>query len=237
MHKTNRMTFALAVKCADGAILATDTRFTVNGGSDHVYGHKITGEISGVLTAFAGSREPFEEFRMRLREFTAEPEEKRRRLDQLWIRIKEIMRSLNQQYSQHEFDVLVATNLVVPHTILRYFYQDGRSEQIEKYKAIGAGAPYGQIYLETLYREDLTMHQAAGLAYFIVRYIERFKLELTVGTGGEFPHPLIRFIPPLHLSEIYEVEPTKNQYELYETNVQIRLNKIEKSLVSDYYEL
>lgn len=74
IRKTNKMTYALGVECADGVILATDTKFTVNGGSDYVYGHKITGEISGVLTAFAGSREPFEEFRIRLREYASEPE-------------------------------------------------------------------------------------------------------------------------------------------------------------------
>ena len=72
IHKTNGMIYALAVKCADGAILAADTRFTVNNGSSYEYDHKITGEIRGVLTAFPGSREPFEEFRMRLREYAVE---------------------------------------------------------------------------------------------------------------------------------------------------------------------
>jgi 20S proteasome alpha/beta subunit len=227
------MTYSLAVKCANGVMLAADTKFTVNGGSDYVYGHKITGEIGGVLTAFAGSREPFEEFRMRLREYTAEPVEKRNRLDQLLIRIKEIMRTSDNHYSSFKFDVLVEVSTSLG-TELRYFYQDGSPEIVDKYKAIGSGAPYGMVYLKTHWWKDIFMDEAADLTYFIIRYIEKFKLDLTVGTGEEFPHPLIRFVTPGYLEEISKVEPTENDYKRYENNAQIRLNKIEKSLVSDY---
>jgi 20S proteasome alpha/beta subunit len=233
IHKTNGMTYTLAIKCADGVMLAADTKFTVNGGSDYVYGHKITGEITGVLTAFAGSREPFEEFRIRLREYTSEPIEKRNRLDQLWIRIKEIMRTLDNHYSSFKFDVLVGVSTSVG-TELHYFYQDGRSEIVDKYKAIGSGAPYGMVYLKTHWRKDIFMDEAADLAYFIIRYIEKFKLDLTVGTGDEFPNPLIRFVTPRHLEEISKVEPTKNDYARYENNAKIRLEKIQKSIIGDY---
>ncbi len=235
IHKTSIMTYALGIKCGDGAVLAADTKFTVDGGTDYAYGHKITGEIRGVLTAFAGSREPLEEFRMRLREYTAEPEEKRKRLDQLWIRIKDIMRTLNSHYGNiYSFDVLagVATNEDI---ILRYFYQDGRPEMVDEYKAIGTGAPYGSIYLKTHWHRNITMDEAADLAYFIIRYIEKFKLDLTVGTGEGFTNPLIRFIPnKSYANSKSDGEPTDDDYTRYEKNAHIRLNKIEKSLVSDY---
>lgn len=235
IHKAYRMTYALAVKCVDGAILAADTRFTVDNGASYEHDHKITGEIRSVLTAFAGSREPFEEFRMRLREYAVEMDERheRIRLDQLWIKMKEIMRVLDGHFRLQSFDVLVGTS-TTEGAILRHFYQDGGSEPVGKYKAIGMGAPYGQIFLKTHYHDDITMNAAADLAYFIIRYIERFELDLTVGTGDKFPHPIIRFIPHAHLAEIFDVEPSKIDYDRYENNAQIRLTKIEKSLINDY---
>jgi hypothetical protein len=78
------------------------------------------------------------------------------------------------------------------------------------------------------------MHAAADLAYFIIRYIERFKLDLTVGTGEKFPHPIIGFIPHAQLAKIFDVEPTKDEYEKYENNAEIRLEKIQKSIINDY---
>jgi hypothetical protein len=55
-----------------------------------------------------------------------------------------------------------------------------------------------------------------------------------VGTGDKFPHPIIRFIPHAHLAETFDVEPSKDYYDRYENNAQIRLTKIEKSLIDDY---
>ena len=118
---------------------------------------------------------------------------------------------------------------------LRYFYQDGRPEIVDKYKAIGNGAPYGSIFLKTHWRKDIIMDEAADLAYFIIRYIEKFKLDLSVGTGEEFPEPLIRFIPniPYSVGKV-DGEPGDDDYKRYERNAQLRLNKVEKSLFNDY---
>ena len=72
------MTYVLGAKCTDGVVLVSDTKFTTYSGTDDYYDDKITGEIPSVLTAFSGSREPFEEFRMRLREFVREQGNKNR---------------------------------------------------------------------------------------------------------------------------------------------------------------
>jgi hypothetical protein len=39
------------------------------------------------------------------------------------------------------------------------------------------------------------METVAGIGYFIIRYIEKFQLDLGIGTGGDKPHPEIRFLP------------------------------------------
>jgi hypothetical protein len=79
------------------------------------------------------------------------------------------------------------------------------------------------------------MDGAADLVYFIIRYIEKFKLDLSVGTGEEFPEPLIRFIPniPYSVGKV-DGEPSDDDYKIYERNAQLRLNKVEKSLFNDY---
>ena len=68
------MTYILGAKCTDGVVLVSDTKFTYYNGNDEPYDDKITGETPSVLTAFSGSREPFEEFRLRLREFVRKRE-------------------------------------------------------------------------------------------------------------------------------------------------------------------
>ncbi|MFL6349163.1 MAG: hypothetical protein ACJ72X_12810 [Nitrososphaeraceae archaeon] len=64
------------MNCIDGVILVADTKFIINGGSNFDYDYKITGELRGVLTAFAGNREPFEDFRAHLREYGVETQNK-----------------------------------------------------------------------------------------------------------------------------------------------------------------
>jgi hypothetical protein len=60
-------------------------------------------------------------------------------------------------------------------------------------------------------------------------------LDLTVGTGGDRPHPQVRFIPDEKPSEkIYDYPPTIDQYETFELNAKIRLEKIQNSITNDY---
>ena len=58
-------------------------------------------EIRGVLTSFVGNHEPFEDFRMHLREYAVELDKEKKtsvRLDELSLRIKDIMRVLDNHY-------------------------------------------------------------------------------------------------------------------------------------------
>ena len=188
------MTYVLGAKCTDGVVLVSDTKFTTYSGTDDYYDDKITGEKPSVLTAFSGSREPFEEFRMRLREFVREHGNKTDRisLDKLIINIGHIMDYLDRHYSNYPFDLLV--DKTANPSILYYFYQDGRLESVTNYKAIGSGATHGLIYLKKHF-ENKSMDKIAELGYFIVRYIERFGLDCGVGTGKSKPNPQIRFVP------------------------------------------
>ena len=63
-------------RCTDGVVLIADTKITVDGGARYEYEDKLTGEIRGVITGFSGDKEPFTEFRMRLRAHRTERESK-----------------------------------------------------------------------------------------------------------------------------------------------------------------
>lgn len=197
MQKTNRMTYVLGARCSDGVVLIADTKMTVNGGVNNKFGDKITGELVGVLTGFSGLRDQFEPFRSQLREL-------RRSLgdqitpDTILKSIKDILRSLYSQYgSGLNLELLVAISRAKldEKSILYYFHEDGSYQLIDQdYKAIGA-EPYGEIYLKQIWNSEMNMDKTAELGYFIIRYIEKFQLDLTVGTGGDKPRPQVRFVP------------------------------------------
>jgi 20S proteasome alpha/beta subunit len=237
MQKTNRMTYVLGVRCSDGVVLIGDTKMTVNNGINEKFGDKITGELTGVLTGFSGLRDQFEPFRSQLRELRRNSQ-KHFTPDTVLKSVKDIFRSLYSQYgNRFNLELLVGISRadLGEKSILYYFHDDGLYQHIDNdYKAIGA-EPYGEIYLKQLWNQEMNMDQTAELGYFIVRYIEKFRLDLTVGTGGDRPHPQVRFIPDEKPSEqIFDYPPSTDQYERYENNAQARLTKIEKSLISDY---
>jgi hypothetical protein len=58
---------------------------------------------------------------------------------------------------------------------------------------IGTGAPYGSIFLKQNWAPNLTMKQVAELGYFIIKYIERYSLDLSVGVNNNKPQ--IWFMP------------------------------------------
>ncbi|MFL6472680.1 MAG: hypothetical protein ACJ71H_17740 [Nitrososphaeraceae archaeon] len=226
------------MNCIDGVILVADTKFIINGGSNFDYDYKITGELRGVLTAFAGNREPFEDFRAHLREYGVETQNKQHgiRVDELTIRIRNIMRSLDAHYGSHyNFDVLVGISTSVDSKVM-YFYQDGRPEYIKRYKAIGSGSPFPAIYLKKHWHENITMDEAADLGFFAVRYIEKFELDMAVGTGLDKPYPQIKFIPNKPLTDgRIDYYPSDDDNKRYEKNAGGRLVKIKESVINDYY--
>jgi hypothetical protein len=144
------------------------------------------------------------------------------------------MKALDSLYGRfYPFDVLAGISTTQGSRI-KYFYQDGRHEDVKKYKAIGTGAPFGSIYLKRNWNSDMSMNQVAELGYFIIRYVERFQLDLTVGTGEDRPHPQIILIPDRLENDRYDYPPSAEDFERYEDNTQERLKRIEYSSVHDY---
>jgi hypothetical protein len=91
------------------------------------------------------------------------------------------------------------------------------------YKAIGTGEPYGSIYLKQNWQPDMTTKQVAELGYFIIKYIEKFYLDLSVGVNVDKPQ--IWFIPDNEVDHSADVQLLDE----YEENTRKRLERIEEN--------
>ena len=116
--------------------------------------------------------------------------------------LEAITERTNAEYAgrvHSDFDVLVATQSVGRGAGLFYIYPDGVSSQIDTYRAIGTGAPHGSLFLKKFWRQDMSMLEVARLGFFVLRLIERFELDVNVGTD---PWPQIWFVP--NKGEVHE---------------------------------
>lgn len=228
------MTYILGSRCRDGVVLVADTKITVDDGARYDYDDKITGDISGVLTGFSGNKEPFTEFGMRLRERATELEHNFQRkekisMDRINLWISDTMRSLKGHYGMnYTYDILAGMS-GMEHSKLIYFYQNGSPEEVRKYKAIGAWT-YGSIFLQENWDENMSMETVAGIGYFIIRYIEKFGLDLGVGTGGSKPNPQIKFLP----DNANDYDASTQQIQKFEEDAQRNLERLSSQLKLDF---
>jgi 20S proteasome alpha/beta subunit len=214
------VTYILGSRCKDGVVLIADTKITVDDGTRYEYEDKLTGEIHNVITGFSGEKEPFTEFRMRFRERARDIGGTEISVDKINLMVGEIMRSLNGKYGKYIYDIIAGVS-ITPRSILTYFYQDGRPEEIKKYKAIGVWQ-YGSIFLTKNWRPEMNMETVAKLGYFIIKYIERFELDLGVGTGRDKPYPQIKFLP----DGAADYDPSLDKIVEFEQDTQRNLQRI-----------
>jgi 20S proteasome alpha/beta subunit len=189
------MTYILASHCADGIVLLSDRKVTIEGGIEVEYEDKIFSEFEQFLLTYAGSRETFGSFRMKLQDTMSFHVNAygQMTLSNMYNMISDTMFKLSGDYRSYEkgFEILVVSK--DSKEPIRHFIYDGRPSTVRKYKAIGTGSPYGAIMLKNCWKPDMTMTQSAELGCFIIRYIEKNRLDLTVGVG-DF-NPQVWFIP------------------------------------------
>lgn len=230
------MTYILGSRCKDGVVLVGDTKITVDNGTRYEYDNKLIEEMDELLSiviGFSGNMEPFAEFRMRFRQRAVEIEKEAREkykvsTDKINLLVSEVMKSLEGRYGRM-FTYDIMTGISAKHSILTYFYQDGRPEDVKKYKVIGA-SEYGSIFLQENWNENMNMETVAGIGYFIIRYIEKFRLNLGVGTGGGKTHPDVRFLP----DNGHGYSATTQQIERFETYTQRNLGRLTDQFKLDF---
>jgi 20S proteasome alpha/beta subunit len=193
------MTYILGSKCSDGVALIGDRKITLDGGATHEYEDKLFMVAPWMVVGSSGVSGLFEKFRDRLTEYIRSPNYEPT-FNSLTIKIESITRELNTTYRDilqgQVFDVLLGVNATAS-TVLQYVHPFGFAEGVRRYKAIGHGEPYGSFFLKQWWRADMKMLDIAELGLFIIKYIEDFELDNTVGIGDGFPQ--VWLIPDKHI--------------------------------------
>lgn len=183
------MTYILGSNCVDGVVLVGDRKIVSGDGSSHEYGDKIFMDAPYVVVGSSGTAGLFEKFREKVIEFTLSPSHEHS-VVALTYQIEIITRQLNETYRSildgEGFDVLLGIKgSITP--VLRYVYPVGFAEGVREYRVIGHGEPYGSFFLKHWWKPDMTMLEVAELGFFIIKYIQEFKLDDTVGIGESYP--------------------------------------------------
>ena len=178
--KLPNMTYVLSSRCSDGVVIIADRKHTIDKAEDSVYDNKIFGEFSGIITSFSGIRGNYELFLLYLLDYI----NKNRSMNHNEFLLKAI--EIAQKLKRNDYEVLFGISSTVTNnlSLLKHMYPDGRIESIRAYVVIGHGEPVGRYFLKKHWKENLTMEQVAELGYFIIKVIEKYNLEESVGLGN-----------------------------------------------------
>lgn len=187
-------TFMLGSRCSDGVVIVSDRKFTIDqsGSIYSIYGDKLNGYFFGVISGFAGTRRDFELFMMHISEYVKE-NNNYVPIEKFLLKATEITKNLPYK----DYDILFGIR--GPPSDLKHMYSDGGIESITEYVVIGTGEPVSRFLLKKNWKNDMTIRQVAELGYFIIKVIERYQLDETVGLDKLNEHfenkPQIWFIP------------------------------------------
>lgn len=188
-HRLRGMTYILGSMCSDGVVLVGDRKITLGSGAAHEYEDKLFSDMFWMVVGSSGISGLFEKFRERLTN-KLRPPEWDNMMPTLITIIEKITRELNQEYHDilegQVFDVLIGAKTTI-NPVLKYIHPFGFAEGVRRYKVIGHGEPYGSFLLKHWWHENMPMLEVAELGFFIIKYIQEFELDNTVGIGNDFP--------------------------------------------------
>jgi 20S proteasome alpha/beta subunit len=168
----------------------------IDGGSvEFDYREKLFVLFRHIIVGSSGSTDNFELFRGSVIDYhNRHPDEIT--FDNVATKLSPIVYKLNKRYNfQYDFafDTLVVTQPPDRTSGLNFISRNGLPHEVMDYCAVGSGKTYAKVFLEKSWDKDMLMEQVADLAYFIIKYIEDFKLNSGVGVGDH--EPQIWFIP------------------------------------------
>jgi 20S proteasome alpha/beta subunit len=138
---------------------------------------------------------------------------------------------ITQKLKNKDFDILFGIsnyyNTKEP-SYLKHLFSDGRIESIREYVVIGTGETGSIFLLKKYWRKDMTMKQVGELGYFILKVIEKYNLEESVGLDKRNDHfdnkPQIWFIQDNN----YDYPLPEPSLLFYEDKVNLRINSLNK---------
>ncbi|MGC1931117.1 MAG: hypothetical protein WA667_19280 [Candidatus Nitrosopolaris sp.] len=136
---------------------------------------------------------------------------------------------MKTHYHYDQLADVIAGIAAKPSSILTYFYRDGAPEEIINYKEIG-NSTHGSIFLKENWHKDMDMKTVAGIGYFIIHYIEKFQLDLGIGTGNDKHHPQIIFIS----NSGFDHEPDSQLIQKFEKEARRNLDQLNSKFSLDF---
>lgn len=196
--KLQNMTFILGARCIDGVVLVADRKITnFDDGLMFDYGDKLFAELSHVIFGSSGSTGIFELFRIKIKNHVRT--HTGLITDDVIPMLSNYICELNGQYRNYpelKIDVLVAMGYKDKQSSLTYIDVLGIPKNVKTGQAIGTGRKYIKSFIDRVWTKNITMKDVAEIGYFTIKYIEKFRLDESVGIG-EF-HPFIWYIPDFY---------------------------------------
>jgi 20S proteasome alpha/beta subunit len=224
---TSKMTYILGLRCREGVVLVGDKKVTTTNEVESItfeYKRKIHGIIGGIVFGSSGSTDIFGLFM----DDIAEQVKTRGDVtfDNAILKMTDIVLEMNKKRGFNRktyFDLLVAIRYPDNrNSVLTWISGLGGKQEIDTYRAIGIGRIYGDHILEKAWRPNMSMEESAALGYFMISYIENFKLHSSVGIDKVIPQ--IWFIPDNERDNLGK----KIDYEVSTTNRPEQFSRIKR---------
>lgn len=199
------MTYILGARCRDGVVLIGDKK-TLRGSipSEH---DKLIQIFPNVIMGGAGTRGIVERFSDEIKNKVTNGEinNDKELLDFAEDRTLELHR--RYYYRTGGLDIIYGIRSGNESELFNIVTSSGVAEPVKEYTAIGSGEPYGAFLVKEFWNKEMTMLDFARLAYFVINYIIKFKLDDSV--GGD---PQVWFMPDIILEENIPREETMRKY-------------------------
>lgn len=232
IHKAKDMTYILGSNCSDGVVLISDRKVVSGDGSSHEYEDKIFFVDPWMIVGSSGTLALFQKFREQVTEYINSPNCERTVFaitDVIETTTGQLNASYHDLLQGHDFDVLLGIKSTTG-SVLQYVYPYGLAEGVSKYKVIGHGEPYGAFFLKRWWKPNMTMLDVAELGFFIIKYIQEFELDNTVGIGNESPQILLIPNQPIPAGAPPEVAQSYYPRTLSETDIQDMRTKVQQRI-------
>lgn len=186
------VTYILGSKCHDGVVLIADRKVTM--GADYTFADKIHNPFTGVVWGTAGYQAFYNDLNNRV---TVRLGHTPTSIEQFLIIVGEAYEKTVDIYGERvrsQLAILIAQRTRA-WAELYYSAYYGAPALIPQFQAIGGGSPFGSILVKEFFRihRDPSMYEVAQLGYLVIKVIEEFELDSTVGVGEG--HPQIWFLP------------------------------------------
>ncbi len=147
----------------------------------------------------------------------------------------QILREINK-FSDDKLELLIATQVKKPdsetHAYLTHIDVDGNASDeymYRGYKTIGTGEPYSYVFLRRFHNPTtIRMEGFAELAYFIIKYLDKFEIDPGVGLDAIPPHgkPQLWFVP--NSGELFEGKDRPELMDKFESGSNQMLENFKK---------